>query len=78
MTTLSELMVGLGAYETPNEVLSAIAPELKALVHAEAMNAGAKASKSARSSVITYSIIAGVVGVVGGGLLGLGLARTFR
>lgn len=71
-------IVGLGAYNTPDEVLNAISGQLNNLVTARADAAGERAAKAAEKSVIKYSLIAAGVGIVGGGLLGYALARKFR
>jgi hypothetical protein len=70
--------IGLGAYETPNEVLNAIAPALKSLIHTEAENAGVIGAKAAEKAVWKAGLIGGAIGIVGGGLLGFVLARKFR
>lgn len=70
--------IGFGAYETPNDVLNAIAPQLNALVTDRADRAAEAAHNKSKGEVIMYSAIAAGVGIVGGGLLGLALARRFR
>jgi hypothetical protein len=61
-----------------DEVASNVAVNAQALVHHEAEQAGQTAAQAARDAVVKYSIIAAGVGVVGGGLLGWGLAKKFR
>lgn len=72
-----------------NQIIAQVKPTLdnlatnviqgaKEYVHQQAAIAGETGAQAARSAVVKYSLIAGVVGIVGGGLLGLALARRFR
>lgn len=61
-----------------DEVAANVATNAQALVHHEAEKAGETAAQAARDAVVKYSIIAAGVGIVGGGLLGWGLAKKFR
>ena len=60
-----------------NDAVTNVIQGAKAYVAQQAAKAGETGAQAARSAVIKYSLIAGAVGIVGGGLLGWQLARRF-